>query len=43
MLKEDIKRRNPVELSAEVVADRLEKIKEDAEREEESIFVVDDE
>ena len=43
LLKEDIKRRNPVELSAEVVADRLEKIKEDAEREEESIFVEDDE
>lgn len=45
LLKEDVLRRNPKELSAEAVADRLEKIKEDAlvDAEEESIFVEEDE
>lgn len=43
LIKEDVQRRNPKELSVEDVTDRLEKIKEDAETEEESIFVEEDE
>ncbi len=43
LIKEDVKRRNPDELSLEDVTDRLEKIKEDAEKEADSIFVEDDE
>lgn len=43
LVKEDVLRRNPEEMSAEAVADRLEKIKEDAQSETESIFVEDDE
>ena len=43
LVKEDLQYRNPKELSAEEVADRLEKIKEDAETEEDSIFVEEDE
>ncbi len=42
LVKEDVKRRNPEEISVEDVTDRLEKIKENAETEE-SIFVEDDE
>jgi len=41
LVKEDIKRRNPKELSVDAVVDRLEKIKEDAE--EESIIVEENE
>ena len=43
LVKEDVQRRNPKELSVEDVTDRLEKIKDDAETEEESIFVEEDE
>ena len=43
LVKEDVERRNPKELSAEDAAERLEKIKEDAEREEDSIFVEENE
>lgn len=43
LVKEDVHRRNPKDLSVEDVVDRLEKIKEDAEAEEESIFVEEDE
>ncbi|MBR2044537.1 MAG: AI-2E family transporter [Agathobacter sp.] len=38
LLKEDVQRRNPVIVSAEEAADKLEKIKEEMENEEESIF-----